>query len=516
MWSPQAILTLFAPQCLPTVITGQACTPDAIAPPSIPGIEVIRLSADAIHKYTSPTLTSPATIDFCNVTVTYTHPGWNDSINVYIWLPMSNWNERLQGVGGGGFAGLMGFAGHELAIAQNYSVVGTDTGHEMCHLDASSWALDRSGKVDYGLLEDFAAVALNDAALIGKAIVKSYYGRAPKKSYWRGCSTGGRQGLMLAQRYPHAYDGIDTAAPAINMARFLIAEYWPQFVMNQLRSYPPQCVFDYINMATTAACDDIDGVKDGIISATKRCNFDPQTLVGQTVDCGEFITNVTCEAARIAAETWQGPKSRSDASMWYGLEPGAPFTGLANTVCTSSSDCTGNPFPISHSWITLFVLQSPTFDLSTLNLSTYESVYELSVSFYDDVISTNNPDLFEFKSAGGKMITWHGLADQLIPPAGTAHYYDRVEARDPNVRDYFRYFEAPGVEHCLFGAGPAPVDTLASVVRWVEDGIPPETLYAVSMDGTKERNLCPYPLVSAYKGDDPTLASSFVCQKSYQ
>lgn len=149
---------------------------------------------------------------------------------------------------------------------------------------ASSWALDSSGRVNLGLLEDFAAVAMNDAALIAKSIVQSYFGTAPNKSYWNGCSTGGRQGLKMAQRYPQTYDGIVANAPAINWARFIVAEYWPQFTMNQLQSYAPQCVLNYITNATIAACDKIDGLVDGIISAPGLCTFDPHTLVGQTVE----------------------------------------------------------------------------------------------------------------------------------------------------------------------------------------------------------------------------------------
>lgn len=239
------------------------------------------------------------------------------------------------------------------------------------------------------------------------------------------------------------------------------------------------------------------------------------TLVGQTVDCGDFSTDITSDDATIAAQTWEGPRSSTNASMWYGLVRGAPFNGLTNTVCSDPTNCTGSPFPIPPSWITNFVLQMPNFDLSSIDQSTYESIFTLSFSFYDDIMSTNNPDLFDFKTAGGKMITWHGLTDQLIPPKGTVQYYERVEARDPNVRDYYRFFEAPGVEHCAGGIGPIPIETLESVVRWVEEGIAPDTLHAVSADGTKERDLCPYPLISAYVGGDPTSASNFVCQENY-
>lgn len=402
-------------QCLAAAIDQPPCSSEAISSSAIPGIQITQLVASPVNGYTTQAPSLNATLNFYNVTVTYTHPGWNDSINVYLWLPDSKWNSRLQGIGGGGFFGLQNFYGLETAIFNNYSAVGTDTGQIMNSETASSWALDSSGRVNLGLLEDFAAVALNDAALIANSIIQSYFGTAPNKPYWNGCSTGGRQGLKMAQRYPQTYDGIVANAPAINWARFIVAEYWPQFTMNQLQSYPPQCVFNYITNATIAACDKIDGLVDGIISAPGLCTFDPHILIGQTVERGDYTTNITDNDATIGARTWQGPVTSTNESMWYGLLPGAPFIGLANTTCTRTN-CTGNPFPIPPSWIDYFVLQMPDFDISSINQSTYEIIYALSVSFYENIMSTNNPDLFEFKSAGGKMITWHGLADQLIHP----------------------------------------------------------------------------------------------------
>jgi hypothetical protein len=148
----------------------------------------------------------------------------------------------------------------------------------------------------------------------------------------------------------------------------------------------------------------------------------------------------------------------------------------------------------------------------------YEVAFHRSIQQYQSILGTDDPDLSAFRDAGGKMITWHGLADLLIPPNGTSHYYERVMALDPNVQDYYRLFEAPGVGHCWGGIGPFPGDAFASLMRWVEEGIAPDVLAGASppVDGkVQHRPLCPYPLVSAYNGGDPSQASSFECAASF-
>ncbi|KAI9931158.1 hypothetical protein ASPWEDRAFT_34312 [Aspergillus wentii DTO 134E9] len=483
----------------------------SIAHPKVPQGKVLDLTAASVTNYQS----GDSTLSFCNVTVTYTHPGWNDTIHVTVWLPLSNWNERLQGSGGGGYAMRSDDDTLAEAVGLNYAVVATDGGHTPVSPNSESWSLDASGNVNMPLLKDFAYVALNDAAIIGKNVTNSFYGHGPRYSYWNGCSTGGRQGLMLAQRYPTAYNGIMAAAPAINWPSFIVAEYWPQFVMNQLNTYPSACVLDSITNATIKACDEIDGVKDGVISAPDLCQFDPLTTVGQKVDCNGSSVSITKNDALVIKKTWEGLRSTNGSFLWYGLDKGAPLSGLAGTTCSSPSNCTGSPFSISADWISRFILQDPSVDLTRLSHEDLIKIFTELKICYSSIIGIDNPDLSAFKQAGGKMITWHGLADQLIFPNGTMQYYNRVEDKDSSVRDFYRFFEAPGVEHCRGGNGYVPVDPLDSVVSWVEEGTAPETIAAATTDGAKHRNLCPYPLVSVYKGGDEKEASSYECRKSY-
>jgi len=459
---------------------------------------------------------SNSTVNFCNITVTYTHPGWNDTINIYVGLPISDWNGRFQGVGGGGWATGTGPSALLSAIANNYSAGDTDGGHVMNLATSASWAYTASGKLNIPLFIDFASVALNDLAVIGKQLSNRFYGYGPKHAYWNGCSTGGRQGLMMAQRYPSAYDGIYAGSPAINWPTFQVAQYWGQFIMNQLNHYPPSCVFDTITAAAISACDLLDGVKDGVIANLDACKFDPGTLINTKANCTGADIIITAQDAEIAAKTWQGPRSSNGTFIWWGINPGAQFEGLTGTSCTGPvTNCTGNPFSITPDWILNWVVQNPSLNLKTITLGEFVDIFYEAYAEWNDIIGTNKPDLSAFNHNGGKMITWHGLADQLIYPSGTIAYYQSVQNNDPHVRNYYRFFPAPGVAHCGGGAGEVPSDPFDAVVDWVEKGLAPDTLPALSTDGTRSRNLCQYPLVSVFAGGDPTKASSFACKADF-
>ena len=249
----------------------------------------------------------------------YTHPGWNDTVNVRIWLPFADdWNGRFRGVGGGGWVTGDGDPALAIAVSGGYSAASTDGGHPNDNVSPSNWALASSGNLNYPLLQDFAATALADMTLLGQAVTESFYGHKPKYSYWTGCSTGGRQGLMMAQRYPELYDGIIATAPAINWDSFIVAEYWAQHVMNQLGVYPPPCELQAYTKAAVAACDTLDSLDDGVISDPSACNFDPYSIVGQAFSCGaEDDMNFTKAGATVATAAWTGPVDASGTQQWY-------------------------------------------------------------------------------------------------------------------------------------------------------------------------------------------------------
>jgi len=456
-------------------------------------------------------------LNFCNVSISYIHPGQNDFINVQIWLPSDDWNGRFMGVGGSGYATSGGDTPLGNGLSMGYSVGATDGGHALNGGSASSWALISPGNVNTYLLQDFAFVALKDMTIIGKAVTESFYQKAPAYSYWNGCSTGGRQGLMMAQRYPEGYNGILAGAPAINWASFIVAEYWPQLIMNLMNAYPPACELNAITAAAVTACDVLDGVVDGIISRPDLCYFDARNLTGQSYDCQGVSSTFSIAATTLAQAVWTGARSANDSFLWYGLSYDAPITtGLAVTTCTSGN-CTGIPFPIASDWISLFIQKNASFHPTTLTRNTYDDVFHASKQEFTSIINTADPDLSSFRDAGGKVITWHGMSDQLIFPEGTAHYFNHVKAMDSGVESYYRHFRAPGVQHCGGGLGAYPGSVFDSLVQWVEKGAAPNVLAGESLplNGTViQRNLCLYPQDPIYIGGDPNVASSFQCIES--
>src|SRR6185436_14661068 len=204
---------------------------------------------------------------------------------IFLALPMKDWNGRFQGVGGGGFSG-----GNSMAIrqpaAQGFAAGSTDTGHEG---GSGSFALDANGRLNWQLIRDNAYLGIHEMSVTGQALTKELYGNAPRYSYFNGCSTGGRQGLMEAQRYPADYDGILSGAPAINWPKLHVDQLWAHVVMRDAGHVVAPCMFTAATAAAVAACDAIDGVKDGIIDDPLRCTYDPKALVGaQAGDCGVF------------------------------------------------------------------------------------------------------------------------------------------------------------------------------------------------------------------------------------
>ncbi|KAI9683218.1 MAG: hypothetical protein M1822_006083 [Bathelium mastoideum] len=521
-------LLLPALLCPSTSAASINCASEAIKSPELPGISVINLSASPTFNYSiSIQAIGPATnlsnLNFCNVTVTYTHPGENDTVNTQVWLPLSGWNGRLQGTGGGGFSTGIGPGMLAPAVQQGFAAANTDGGHDPTnYFSAASWAWVSPHNVNEYLLQDFAGVSLHEMAIIAKQVVESAYGTKPKYSYWNGCSTGGRQGLMMAQRYPKDYDGILALAPAINWDSMGVGEYYSQFIMNQLNYYPPRCELDAITAAAIGACDGLDGVVDGVISLPNECHFSPYSVVGKSFSCNGANATISHNAATVVNAAWGGARNSNGSFLWYGLHQDAPLAlpnnaALATTTCTTTAEtnCTGAPFGPDPDWIRYFVLNDVDFDITKISHADYDWIMHLSRNRYGTIMGTADPDLSFFRAAGGKMITWHGLADQLIFPNGTVDYYKRVLERDPQAQDFYRFFEAPGTVHCAVGAGPYPETALESLMQWVEAGMTPETLATVgtNANGTEvRRNICPWPQVQTYVGGDPNVASSFVCR----
>ncbi len=211
--------------------------------------------------------------EFCRVSLVI-----KPQIVVEVWLP-ATWNERFEAVGGGGYAGAISWPALANALRNGYTTASTDTGHNAATQQGGSFALNADGTLNTQLIEDFASRSLDEMTSKSQELIKTFYGVPSKYSYWNGCSTGGRQGLMLAQHMPAAYDGILAGAPAINWDRFVPAELWPQIAMKQEAGGP--IAASKLNAATNAAiaaCDSFDGVMDGVLENPRSCKFDPVAL----------------------------------------------------------------------------------------------------------------------------------------------------------------------------------------------------------------------------------------------
>ncbi|THX53257.1 tannase-domain-containing protein [Aureobasidium pullulans] len=283
-----------------------SCHPSAFSFPAIPGAELINISASSVLNYAQTSLLpgteaiKPYTIDFCNVTVTYKHISHNESISVSIWAPKpDDWNRRMLGLGGGGYAATFDHLYQTATVGKGFVAIGTDSGHPsgMTAAFDTSWALDADGKINTHLIEDWGFRTLGEMSVIGKHIVEEYYGRSSDYAYFTGCSGGGRQGLVLAQRYPKAFDGILAAAPAINLETFIPAAYWPTQVMRDFNVYPASCEIEAFTTAAIQRCDALDGDEDGIISMPESCHFEASRLIGKELSCDGEQRRFTKEAA---------------------------------------------------------------------------------------------------------------------------------------------------------------------------------------------------------------------------
>lgn len=519
---------------------GVSCSTTGFPHPEVYGTQILALTATPVTNDTLPgvnvTFAGAAWVElsYCNVSIEYTHPGLDDKIHVEVWLPLKDhWNGRFLGIGGGGFATgyprelrILGFLYNGLGA--NFSTVYTDGGHAVPTLaqpydDPAKWGLASPGVTDWTRFNDYASIALNDAALLGKAVTADYYGRPPRYAYFNGCSTGGRQGHMLAQRYPTAYDGILSASPAVHLPSLQGPMMWPQIVMNQEGVAPHPCELAAITEAAIEACDDLDGLKDGVISNSVDCTYNATDAVGRTYNCSGTNVTVTAAAALVANAFWAGPSSPE--FQWYGYSRDSPMNIQANTSCSGGDDktaaqtCVPAPASLPVDWFRVFIYRNASFDASKLSYQEFGRANQLSVDIYTSPIGSDDPDLRAFDEAGGKLLVWHGLQDEYIPVRGTRQYHDQVLGVDPNATDYYRYFEAPGTMHCAPGTGPYPFSSFEALVDWVENGRAPDTIPATiyGEDGVivRQQPLCLYPLVAAYVGPDPSLMTSWECRQHF-
>jgi feruloyl esterase len=435
---------------------------------------------------------------FCRVAATLT-PSPDSEIKIEVWMPAAGWNGKFQAVGNGGWSGDFVYPGLARALGHGYATASTDTGHAG---GSGRFALGHPEK-----LIDFAYRAVHEMTVEAKAIIAAFYGNGPRRSYWVGCSSGGKQGLKEAQRFPEDYDGIVAGAPANYWTHLMTGTLWAAHAtLKDPASHIPASKYALINKAVLEACDALDGVADGVIENPGRCRFDPKSLLCAGEDGPACLTAAQVEAAKKVYGPATNP--RTGKEIFPGLAPGSELGWGALTAGPK-------PFPIPDDHFKYVVFKDPNWDWQTLN---FDKDVALADKLDNGTLNATDPNLKKFVSRGGKLLLYHGWNDQLIAPLNSINYYNSVTAAMGGASrtvESVRLFMAPGMAHCSGGPGPNAFDAVGTLDQWVENGKAPDQIIASHITGGKvdrTRPLCPYPQVARYKGSGSTDdAANFVC-----
>jgi feruloyl esterase len=436
---------------------------------------------------------------FCRVAATLT-PSADSDIKIEVWMPATEWNGKFQAVGNGGWSGAVNYGAMATALRRGYATASTDTGHVG---GSGQFALGHPEK-----LVDFGWRAVREMTLRAKSTIAAFYGDRPRLSYWVGCSSGGKQGLKEAQRFPEDYDGIVAGAPANYWTHLVTQSLWvAQATLKDVASALPAAKLNLLHDAALAACDAHDKVKDGVIEDPPGCRFNPNVLQCKSGEAADCLTAAQVAAARKIYEPAKNP--RTGEQIFPGLAIGSEkaWGALANA-----------PLSIANDHFKYVVFKDPDWDFKTLD-------FDKTVALADEIdkefqLNAYDANLKPFVERGGKLLMYHGWNDQLIAPANSINYLQSVEAvlgGPARTAQSVRLFMAPGVAHCAGGAGPSTFDMLAALEAWVEQKKAPDRILASRIvNGVTERTrpLCPYPQTARYSGTGSTDdAASFVCAR---
>jgi feruloyl esterase len=426
-------------------------------------------------------------------------PTSDSEIKIEIWLPEARaWNGKYEAAGNGGWGGSLNYADMTSALSRGYATSSTDTGHTG---GRASFAVGHPER-----LIDFGYRSIHEMTLAAKQVIAAFYGAGPKLSYFAGCSSGGRQALMEAQRFPDDYDGIVAGAPTNNWTKLMFGRIWvAQATLSDPARYIDPSQYPLIHRAVLAACDSLDGVKDGVLENPTQCHFDPAALACKGNAGPACLTNAQVQAAQRIYTPAKNP--------FTGEEIFPPMERGSELVWKTLA---GGPKPIllADDYFRYVVFENPDWDFKTLN---FTSDVKKALERDAGTLSATNPDLRPFFAHGGKLIHYHGWTDQQVMPRNSIQYYESVIAAGGKTKtaDSYRLFMVPGMNHCRGGDGPDTFDMLSALEQWREHEKAPDAILAShSTDGKVDRirPLCPYPQVSRYKGAGSTDdAANFSC-----
>ncbi len=412
-------------------------------------------------------------VPFCRAQGTI-KPSPDSDIRFEVWLPQdSARNGKYEGVGNGGFAGSISYHAMAWAVDAGYAASGTDTGHVAPFNDAS-WARDHPEQI-----VDWAWRAIHETAGRSKAILKTHYGRSPAHAYFSGCSDGGREALIEAQRFPDDYDGIVAAAPANYWNRLLASFVWnEQALTAEPGGALPMKKLSAVTAAVLAACHG----EDDMLSDPRQCRLDPSVLTCKGVENDSCLTG---PQVTTLTKIYSGTRNAAGEILFPGYQPGSEAGWNISITGDGANPGEGSDqLALGRGFFGDMVLGKPGWDIRTMN---FDDDLKRAEAKTAQTVDAANPDLGRFKATGGRLIQYHGWNDSTIPARSSIQYYEEVASKMGGVsqiQSFYRLFMAPGMDHCGGGVGPNSVggvfnlpppkhDVVVALAHWVEDGVPP-------------------------------------------
>jgi feruloyl esterase len=429
------------------------------------------------------------------------------------------WNERFEMVGGGGWAGTISLGAVDTAVRAGYAATSTDTGHDAQKEPGASFAYPgpNNPNADRKVI-DHGYLAVHETALLAKKIIRAYYGADPRYSYWVGCSTGGRQGLMEAQRYPEDFDGYVVGAPVLYLSHLQMKAIWNYLAIgNGPGTIKPEKL-PALADAVYGKCDAMDGLKDGIIENPLKCGFDPTKDLPRCSgdsDHADCFTGAQIEGLK---KVYDGPRDSKGRQLFPGMPPGGEAMTPAGRGGQLQSGWAriGESFNLADSFFKFMAFDpapGPNWDYHTFDFD----VDPQRLTAIGLRIDATIPDLSAVRARGGKIVHYHGWADPGVTPKMSVNYYEAAmkSMGEKETKDFYRFFPVPGMFHCGGGPGCGNVDWLTAAVNWVEKGVAPPMLVGAHIEGgktTRTRPICAYPSVAKYKGSGSIdQAENFTC-----
>jgi feruloyl esterase len=487
------LISLFA-ICAPGMAKAQACK--TLAGLSTATASITSAEAVASGKFTAAG--TNATISdlpaFCRV-VANLKPTTDSDIHSEIWLPLTGWNGKFMEVGNGGWGGPVDYGEMAEALRRNYAVAATDDGNTT--RGSAEFLMGHPEK-----FTDYAYRSQHETYVEAKVLMKAMYGREARYSYWNGCSAGGREGLLQAYRYPQEFDGIVAGDPA-NMRRNAWALWLANETFKDPAAHIPAAKYPMIHRAVLDECDAMDGLKDGLIENPERCHPNFKKLECKGADGADCLTARQVKTA----ETIVRPATDAAGHIYFPrLEPG---TELAWARLAGGPD----PAPLFWDQFRYLVYKDPSWNWRNFDLAPDAAKANAANKDIDEL----DPDLSAFAKHGGKLLIYHGWADQQVAPGSSVEFYESSVSASGDAADWIRLFMVPGMGHCGGGEGPDTFDKISVIEAWVEEGKAPARIIAAHETAAgkvdRTRPLCPYPQTARYNGsgsiDD---AAHFACR----